>query len=149
MTARPFPHKKRVNSQTKRAKINELYTKQDVMKLFNVCPGTVSNWVRTGLAYIDSEPRLFLGSDLNDYHKQLRQKKRIPTGRFEGYCPGCRTGHSLLTYPIEIRPLPRGNFRVFVICPGGAGQGGKWFAEDELAILQALRETNPGPETRD
>lgn len=126
------------------AKINELYDSQDVIKLYGISRNTLTNWVKAGLACIEGEPRLFLGAALNAFHQKRKAAAYKPLGPYDGYCPGCRAAHSLLEGDIKTRPLSTGNFRVFRVCPDGAGEVGKWVSKEEMAVIYQLRESNPG-----
>ncbi len=145
MTASTSDKKPRRNRQSETAaKINELYDSQDVIKLYGINRNTLLNWIKAGLTYIESEPRLFLGADLNAFQKKRNGNSRKNVGAYEGYCPGCRTGHSLLVGDIRVKPMSTGNFRVYRACPDGAGEAGKWFSKEDLAVIYQLRESNPG-----
>lgn len=150
MTAPLASKRKRRNQQSGRlAKVNELYSGQDVLRLYGVCPNTLTNWIKSGLVVIEGTPRLFLGADLNAFHKRRRIVSSKPSANHEAYCPGCRKPHSLLEGDLNVQKLSTGNFRVFRLCPEGAGSANKWVSAAELALLQQLRESNPGPKTPD
>ncbi|QRM53800.1 helix-turn-helix domain-containing protein [Sinorhizobium sp. BG8] len=150
MSASILRESKRRNLQSSRlAKVNELYDSQDVIKLYGISRNTLTNWINAGLTFIEGEQRLFLGADLNAFHRQRRIAVSSPCGPYEVYCVGCRSKHSLLHEKIDVRVTRTGDFRIALTCPEGSRTANRWVSEAELRTIRHLRESNPGPKTPD
>lgn len=152
MTAANAPRKKRRNLQSdRRARLHQLYSNDDVIKLYEISRNTLTNWIADGLSFIDAEPRLFRGSDLNAFHGRRRVKAAgEPLGLFLVNCFGCKRSHSLLEGEISISPgRTEGVFRASLTCPDTGARANRYVCSEEVEAIQRLRETNPGRETRD
>ena len=136
--------------RTRSAKQNWLYTADDLIRRYGICRNTVGNWVAAGLRYIESEPRLFLGEDLNAFHAGCRQRRLRPLGPVEVYCVSCKLTHSFLEEQVEVGPVrPTGNYRVTLVCPTGGKRANRYLSSAELSHFQDVRKRNPRPETPD
>jgi hypothetical protein len=152
MTAASVPQKKRRNLQSNRkARLHQLYSSDDVIKLYEISRNTLTNWIADGLIFIEAEPRLFRGSDLNSFHSRRREKAAgEPLGRFLVNCFGCKRSHSLLEGEISVSPgRTEGVFRVSRTCPDTGVRANRFVCNEEWETLQRFRETNPGGETPD
>lgn len=152
MTAASAPGKKRRNLQSDRkARIHQLYSSDDVIKLYEISRNTLTNWVAGGLSFIDAEPRLFRGSELNAFHSRRREKAAgAPLGQFLVNCFACKRSHSLLEGEISISPGRTGGiFRVSRTCPDTGARANRFVCSEELETLQQIREANPGLQTPD
>lgn len=152
MTAASAPRRKRRNLQSERkARIHQLYSSDDVIKLYQISRNTLTNWIADGLALIDAEPRLFRGSDLNAFHSRRREKAAgQPLGQFRANCFACKRSHSLLEGEISISPGRTGEiFRVSRTCPDTGARANRFVCRKELETLQRHREANPGLQTPD
>lgn len=148
MTAAP---KKRRNLQSDRkARLHQLYSSDDVIKLYDISRNTLTNWIADGLNVIDAAQRLFRGSDLNAFHSRRRKTAGKPLGQFFVNCFGCKRSHSLLEDDISISPGRTDKvFRVSRTCPDTGARANRFVCSEELGALQRLRETIPGSETPD
>jgi helix-turn-helix protein len=102
-----LPHAKQAKTRrnlknSRKARANWLYTHQDVQDLYQVCPNTVRNWRRSGLKSIAAKNRLFLGRDLNEFHKQRRREAKRPSKFPDYFCLCCKLKHSLLQEPFQV-----------------------------------------------
>lgn len=152
MTADNTSRKKRRNLQSDRkARIHQLYSSDDVIKLYGISRNTMTNWIADGLPFIDAEPRLFRGLDLNDFHGRRRKRAAgEPLGQFLVNCFGCKRSHSLLEGDVSVSAgRTDGVFRVSRACPETGATANRFVCTGELETLQRLRQTNPGGETPD
>lgn len=152
MSALITPRKKRRNLQSDRkARCHQLYSNDDVIKLYEISRNTLTNWIAEGLPFADAEIRLFRGKDLNDFH--ARRRKRAsgpPLGPFMANCFGCKGTHSLIDGDISIHPgRTPGMFRASVTCPHTGVPANKYVCSEEMDTIRKRREANPGCETRD
>lgn len=148
--SRPAAGKRRNAQHTRSAKQNWLYTADDLIRHYGICRNTVGNWITAGIRYIDSEPRLFLGEDLNAFHAECRQRRLRPLGPFEVYCVSCKLAHSFLEEPVDVGPVrPTGNYRVTLVCRTGGKRANRYLSSAELSHFQDVRKHNPRPETLD
>jgi hypothetical protein len=92
MNAVSAPRKKRRNLQSDRkARLHQLYSSDDVVKLYGTSRNTLTNWIADGVGFIDVDQRLFCDSDLNSFHKQSQVKARgIPLVPCAASCFGCK-----------------------------------------------------------
>lgn len=152
MSAPITPRKKRRNLQSDRkAKCHQLYSSDDVIKLYEISRNTLTNWISDGLSFIDSDVRLFRGKDLNAFHARRRERASgAPLAPFMANCFGCKGSHSLLDGDISIDPgRTPGMFRASVTCRHTGVPANRYVCSEEVATIWKLREANPGRETRD
>lgn len=151
MTRSRSATKKRRNAQpTGSAKLNWLYSSADVISHYGISRNTLGNWIAAGLRFVESEPRLFLGEDLNKFHTDSRSRRLRPLGPFELYCVTCKVAHSFLEEDVAIGPVrPTGNHRVTLVCPTSGNPANRYLSSAELSEFQELRKHNPRPETPD
>jgi hypothetical protein len=152
MNAVSASRKKRRNLQSDRkARHHQLYSSDDVIKLYEISRNTLTNWIADDLAFIDADQRLFRGSDLNAFHKQRRVRATgTPLGKFAARCFGCKRSHSLLSGDIVISPGRTPElFRISRIYPETGVRAKRYFCAEELEALQVLRAPNLGRETPD
>jgi len=148
--SRSTTKKTRNARRTKSARRNWLYTVDDTIRHYGICRNTVGNWVAAGLRYIDCEPRLFRGEDLNSFHEEMRRRRLRPLGPFEAYCVTCKLAHSFLEEDVEVGPVrPTGNYKVTLVCPTSGKQANRYLSLLELSDFHELRKHNPRPETPD
>jgi hypothetical protein len=84
------------------AKINKIYTIQDIAETFKRHPRTVINWIKDGLEVCSKKrPMMILGSDLREYLNAKMKKNRKPCGPGELYCVACK-----------IPRVPQGHFAI-------------------------------------
>ena len=74
------------------------------MSILGVSKSTVENWVRSRLTSIKSNNKgpYFFGIDVKEFHKKMRLKSKIITGKGEATCLSCRKGRKLVTNSIEL-----------------------------------------------
>lgn len=152
MTVASVLRKKRRNLQSDRkARLHQLYSSDDVIKLYEISRNTLTNWVAEGLPFVNANPRLFRGSDLNAFHAARKKKNSDQLrGKFWVNCFGCKGSHSLLGGEISIvSGRTDGVFRVYKICPDTGVRANKYVCSGELQTLHEHRATNPGSETPD
>ena len=74
------PRNKRRNLQSScKANMHQLYSSDDVIKLYDISRNTLTNWIADGLPFIAAGIRLFRGKELNAFH--ARRKKGLPGHR--------------------------------------------------------------------
>ena len=152
MSAPITPRKKRRNLQSDRkARCHQLYSSDDVIKLYEISRNTLTNWIAEGLPFADAEMRLFRGKDLNAFHARRRKgASGPPLAPFMANCFGCKGTHSLIDGDISIHPgRTPGMFRASVTCPHTRVPANKYVCSEEIDTIRKLREANPGCETRD
>lgn len=152
MKVSPAHKKKRRNRQSDRcAKVHQLYSSDDVIKLYEISRNTLTNWIGDGLPFINAEPRLFRGSDLNAFHgrRNAKNKAQLP-GPFAARCFGCKRTHALTDGDIlVVAGRSTGVFRVSRLCPDTGKQANRYISSGELEALKKARETNTGSKTPD
>lgn len=152
MSAPITSRKKRRNLQSDRkAKCHQLYSSDDVIKLYEISRNTLTNWIAKGLPFVDAEMRLFRGKDLNAFHTRRRERASgAPLAPFMANCFGCKGSHSLIDGKISIDPgRTPGMFRASVRCPDTGVPANRYVCSEEVDTIRKLREANPGRETRD
>jgi hypothetical protein len=152
MNVYDFPPKKRRNLQSERkAKCHQLYSSDDVIKLYEISRNTLTNWIAEGLPFVDGEVRLFRGKDLNAFHARRREKASgAPLGPFMVNCFGCKGSHSLIDGEISIGPgRTPGVYRASITCPDTGVTANRYVCSEQVETIRKLREANPGRETRD
>jgi len=145
-----IPKNKRKNLQSaKTARKNLLYSSDQVIELYKICPNTLSNWVKAGLRPICTNPkRLFKGEDLNAFHKSRRAEAKVKLGQFEVYCVACKCIHSLLDDPIYVW-MKKKAVLVAVGCPTNQTFAPRFLTHNNYQALCVLRGDNPSAETPD
>lgn len=79
------------------AKINKVYTIQDIAETFNKHPRTIINWIKDGLHVCSKKrPMMILGKDLRDYLMAKNTRNRKPCSPGELYCVACKEPKSPL-----------------------------------------------------
>ncbi|MBB3315517.1 hypothetical protein FHT77_001359 [Rhizobium sp. BK181] len=152
MTAASAPRKnRRILQSDRKARLHQLYSSDDVIKLYEISRNTLTNWIADGLPFIDAGLRLFRGSDLNAFHSRRRLKAAgEPLGRFLVNCFGCKRSHSLLEGHVSVSPGRTDRiFRVSKTCPDTGVRANRFVCREELETLQRHRETDPGSKTPD
>jgi hypothetical protein len=99
MTANPPSQRKpsRINHSPNKARQNWIYELAEVVKLYQVHPNTVRNWIKQGLPYIrDGKKLLFRGEDLNTFHRKGRERRKFSCQPGELFCVRCKQRHSLV-----------------------------------------------------
>ncbi|WP_269584062.1 helix-turn-helix domain-containing protein [Roseibium sp. Sym1] len=118
-----------------KARANWLYTQPEVQKLFGVCPNTIRNWRRNGLRSFKANVRLFLGRDLNAFHKRRYEDAKRPCAPGEVYCVCCKQKHSLREVPYLLDSKSRFRTRVLITCPATGGTSATYIRETDLTSL--------------
>lgn len=152
MSARISPRKKRRNLQSARkARYHQLYSSEDVIKLYEISRNTLTNWIAAGLPFIEGEVRLFRGKDLNAFHARRRERvSGAPLALFMANCFGCKGSHSLIDGEISIDPgRTPGVYRASITCPDTGVTANRYVCSEQVETIRKLREANPGRETRD
>ena len=83
---------RRRNSRAARKHL--IYTSEDVLRLYEIAPNTLTGWINYGLPFTRSTCNLFLGQDLNAFQEWFRKKNRRPLAMGEAYCVHCKDVHS-------------------------------------------------------
>ena len=131
------------------AKANRLYSRADVMEVYDVSRNTVQNWRNAGLVSIEAEPRLFRGDELNAFHKRRREDAKCACDFDEIYCVGCKCKHSLLQEAYEIALRSQKHIAIVVACPDGFGMAQKFIRATDFNVLEELRKTKSSAENHD
>ena len=118
-----------------KARASWLYTKQDVEGLFGVCANTVRNWQREGLSSYKGSMRLFLGRDLNDFHRRRLKEAKRPCGPGEVFCVCCKQKHVLREIQFKVETRGRFRTRVLITCPVTGGTSTTYVSETDLTSL--------------
>ncbi len=82
-----------------------------------VSRNTLGHRCRLGLPFIEGNPRLFLGDDLNAFHRWRKLVAERPCGPDEVYCFSCKQHHSLRDIPFETERRDRHRVWVKITCP--------------------------------
>lgn len=141
---------KRKNLQrVQTARKNLLYSSDQVIELYEICPNTLSNWVKAGLRPVCIYPqRIFKGEDLNTFHKNRRMAAKVQLDQFEVYCVACKRTHSLLDDPITVKHYEK-MVLVAILCPTKQTKAFKFFSLKRYEALCVLRGDNPSTQTPD
>lgn len=140
---------KRIRMNSRAARANWLYTSEDVQKLYQVTPNTVSNWIRYGLPYFPTKQRLFKGEHLNAFHAARNKAARQVCAKDEIYCLCCKQKHSLLQEPFEVQSRGRMRLEISIKCPTTGGEARSYISESVLDDLREQLTHNPSEETPD
>jgi len=132
-----------------KARANWLYTQPEVQTLFGVCPNTIRNWRRNGLRSFKANVRLFLGRDLNAFHRRCIEEAKRPCAPGEVFCVCCKQKHSLLDVPLSIDGKGRFRTRLLITCPVTGGTSATYVSETDFASLIQRRKHNPSPGSGD
>jgi hypothetical protein len=108
----------RIRHNPRKAKSHRVYSEKDVLKLYDVCPNTLRNWRRAGLASISGlQPSRYLGSDLNSFHaERALAAKRKPVGA-ELYCLPCGSQQDMAGRAVEFSSHSGRAGRLTWTCP--------------------------------
>lgn len=86
--------------------------------MFGIHKNTVRNWVKNGLAPIDSNrPMLILGHDLAEFLQKRRTKNKQPCKPGELYCVRCRVPRPAAEDMAEYSPTNEKTGNLVAICP--------------------------------
>ncbi len=131
------------------AKSNWIYKPSQVREMYRIVPNTLSRWIKVGLRFIEQNgERLFLGSDLNEFHRARRQAAKRKLGDFEAYCVTCKCNHSLLDDPITHQQFHK-VMMVAVKCPHSGSLAPRMMSITKFEALCELRGCDPRAETPD
>ncbi|MBG6145787.1 helix-turn-helix domain-containing protein [Roseibium album] len=128
-----------------KARANWLYTQPEVQVLFDVCPNTIRNWRRNGLRSYKANVRLFLGRDLNAFHKRRYEDAKRPCRPGEVYCVCCKQKHLLHEVPFSVDLIGRFRTRVLMTCPATGGTSATYVRETDLTSLTQQFNHNSSP----
>ncbi len=102
----------------RRVKTHRSYTVEEVASLFDIHKNTVRNWVKNGLAPIDSKrPMLILGSNLVEFLQIRRTKNKQTCKPGELYCVRCRVPRPAAEDMAEYSPGNEKTGNLIAICP--------------------------------
>lgn len=102
----------------RRVKTHRSYTVEEVAVLFSIHKNTVRNWVKNGLAPIDSKrPALIQGSVLVDYLQKRRTQNKQTCKPGELYCVRCRVPRPAGEDMAEYSPVNEKTGNLVAICP--------------------------------
>ena len=92
-----------------RPRANTVYSVEDVMRLYDVCRNTLSNWVSSGLRPIDTrQPQLFRGADLLQFQADRRARTSLQLRSGEFKCLGCKAAVFPMLQTLRLESFPRG-----------------------------------------
>ena len=139
-----IPKRSRRNLQSpRRAKANYVYSPEQVLALYEICPNTLTNWVQRGLSpYQLGRRRLFKGQHLNAFHQKRKDNAKRKTALDEVYCVTCKDIHSLLGADFQSEPF-KGKIFVTVPCPKKHSPAYKRMSIPNFEILLELRKPVP------
>ena len=102
----------------RRVKTHRSYTVEEVAGLFGIHKNTVRNWVKNGLASIDSKrPTLIQGSILAEFLQKRRTKNKQTCKPGELYCVRCRVPRPAGEDMAEYSPVNEKTGNLIAICP--------------------------------
>ena len=102
----------------RRVKTHRSYTVEEVASLFGFHKNTVRNWVKNGLATIDSNrPMLILGKDLVEFLQKRRTRNKQTCKPGELYCVRCRFPRPAAEDMAEYSPGNEKTGNLIAICP--------------------------------
>lgn len=102
----------------RRVKTHRSYAVEEVAGLFDIHKNTVRNWLKNGLATIDSKrPMLILGNDLVEFLQKRRAKNKQTCKPGELYCVRCRVPRPAGENMAEYLPVNEKNGNLIAICP--------------------------------
>lgn len=99
-------------------KSHRSYAVEEIADLFDIHKNTVWNWVKKGLAPIDSNrPMLIHGKDLAVFLQAIRAKHKHSCKPGELYCVRCRAPKSPAGEMAEYSPVTEKIGNLIAICP--------------------------------
>jgi hypothetical protein len=102
----------------RRVKTHRSYTVEEVAGLFGMHKNTVRNWVKNGLAIIDSKrPTLIQGSVLVEFLQKRRTKNKQTCKPGELYCVRCRVPRPAAGDMADYTPINEKTGNLTAICP--------------------------------
>lgn len=102
----------------RRVKTHRSYTVEEVAGLFGIHKNTVCNWIKNGLAAIDSKrPTLIQGSVLVEYLQARRTKNKQSCKPGELYCVRCRVPRPAAEDMADYSPVNEKTGNLTAICP--------------------------------
>lgn len=80
------------------------YTIQDIVRIFDVTPRTISRWIDQGLVPMspDTRPLLFRGADIRAFYDQTKKRKKCPLKKHQFFCTSCKKAVSAKEKSIQI-----------------------------------------------
>lgn len=94
-----------------------IYKSEDVLRLYEIAPNTLTGWINYGLPYTRSTCNLFLGRDLNAFQEWFRKKNRRPLATGDAYCVHCKNVHSAYDNEWRIKQNTSDYQQLLVECP--------------------------------
>jgi hypothetical protein len=109
----------RIRQDPTRAKSDWVYTELEVMALYDVSRNTIPSWIKAGLRAVPARGRrLFLGADLNHFHKERRERAKRRPERDELYCIACKAQQSMTGREVVLLSRrPQGSGWLHWACP--------------------------------
>jgi hypothetical protein len=109
------PSKQTTNRKTKRsAQAHLIYTSNDVLRLLDIAPNTLTAWKKLGLSCVRSTSDLYLGQDISRFLKWNKQQRRVPLEKTEAgsnqlavTCPNTGKHAHRFISPSELRFIER------------------------------------------
>ncbi|OKY74014.1 MAG: DNA-binding protein [Desulfobulbaceae bacterium DB1] len=99
-------------------KTHRSYTVEEVAGLYGIHKNTVRNWVKNGLAPIDSKrPTLIQGSVLAEYLQDRRTKNKQKCKPGELFCVRCHVPRPAAEDMAEYSPVNEKTGNLIAICP--------------------------------
>ena len=99
-------------------KTHRSYTVEEVAGLFGIHKNTVRNWIKNGLAPIDSKrPTLIQGNVLVEFLQMRRTKNKKTCKPGELYCVRCRVPRPAGEDMAEYSPVNEKTGNIIAICP--------------------------------
>lgn len=99
-------------------KIHRSYAVEEVADLFSIHKNTVRNWLKNGLALVDSKrPLLILGNDLVEFLIKRRTEYKQTCKPGELYCVRCRVPRLAAEGMADYSPINEKTGNLVAICP--------------------------------
>ena len=101
-----------------RAKIHRSYTVEETADLFDVHKNTVRNWLINGLAVCDNgHPTHILGSDLGEFIRAKKAKRKQKCKSWEFYCMRCKKPRTPVENMADYEAQTATKGRLIALCP--------------------------------
>lgn len=118
-----------------RPHMHQVYSVEDVMRLYSVSRNTISNWIGGGLKpSACGTPQLFHGAELGRFHIVRRARRKLRSGEFK--CFGCKEA----VFPeLETLVLDRTGPRLFAraACPDCDGPCERFVGFKDVPLVTA------------
>ncbi len=120
--------------------VDQVYSIEELCKLYNVHRNAVTNWLHSGLSKSDSHrPYLFRGAEVKRYHNAQRSKSRAKLKQGEFNCPTCKMAGFPEPETLTFRTTSTGRLMALAACPCCGGVLPKLLNATECDKLKICR----------